>query len=296
MTGNSYYGNIYQRGGWYGIDGDAFAGDLAGSQSNPLLFDLWNGAFANTSVVGYGATNVQDQHAAHTSEFRLMGGSQGFDWLDMSQIGGGNGSPYGPGTAIVSVAPNTVMGGSFHTMSDGTYMLDATQPGAWIGQFNGHMDGGVANIQGPQAGTGTIEVGGSGRPDGGGHLELGGPVGSSSGGEVIGISEGTLMLDNPMQFHGTVVWDPNTGVNSDNRVTYEGVHADSWKFSGEQLQLWSGSTDVLNTNMIPTHGIGQNWNVSDTAAGVVISSFNPHPAPGVSLGGMTDAVVLGQHA
>ncbi len=125
------------------------------------------------------------------------------------------------------------------------------------------LDAGVSTIEGgrvvinaPLAGQGTIFMAnGLGDHDGFGHagsLELGGAVGA---GETIGIDVGTLLIDRPLDFAGTLDFQPDLGsrggsfhYTAEQGVLLKGLTASSYGFdnAAHTLTLFEGDA-VLDT-------------------------------------------------
>jgi spore coat protein U-like protein len=76
----------------------------------------------------------------------------------------------------------------------------------------------------------------------GGHLELGGAV---SYGQTISFdaTSATLTIDHPHRFHGSVV-GPADSTYRENRIELLGIHADSYAFTNDLLNLYAGDRVV----------------------------------------------------
>ena len=110
------------------------------------------------------------------------------------------------------------------------------------------IEGGTVVVNAPLNGQGTIlMVNGLGSHEGYGHagsLELGGPVGP---GETIGIDVGNVVIDRPMEFAGTLDFQPDVGsggarYTATQGVLLKGLTASSYAFddAAHTLTLWSG--------------------------------------------------------
>ncbi len=118
------------------------------------------------------------------------------------------------------------------------------------------IEGGTVVVNAPLSGQGTILMTNgvndyTGYTDAG-TLELGGPVGA---GETIGINVGTLVIDRPMEFAGTLDFHPDLGSHEGDThylgtqgVSLKGLTASSYGFDNatHTLTLFNGDA-VLDT-------------------------------------------------
>lgn len=139
-------------------------------------------------------------------------------------------------------------------------------------KFNASVtDGATATINGDMTGNGTIIVGN--RADNySSTLTLNGVVGSD---ETVQIVAGTLVIDQPPSFAGSIDWNYDTGTIPAQAIL-AGTKADSFSFNGSEMSFFQAGQKVLDVNIHQDQsGLTTPWNVSQTSQGVVISSLDP---------------------
>lgn len=180
--------------GTYTLNG----GSYTGAAGNTAVADqptlrLEHHAVANVTVNGTGEPPPASA-MPHYATFDAYG----HDTLNLS-LGGGRGSPLGPGLATVNLEPGARLSGSVATDVDGFLKVKGA-PGASLVNYSGDLDGGAADIQADIRGSGTIEARGAGPTDGA-VLSLDGAV---SRGETVRITGGNVNLYQPMRFAGLI--------------------------------------------------------------------------------------------
>jgi len=247
------------------LDGGTFTGNVGSADENtqPTL-SLEHGATVTAATAGFDSSSgVLQQTRFSTFDVKQS------DTLNINAIGA-RGGP-GPGVETVNVEPGgrvdlgvqqifgdlTVNGGN----------------GARVGNFNGTISSASATVQPDIDGTGTVTLTGS-LPEAGAGLALNGAV---SAGETINLDAGSLQLNDPMRFQGTIDWLPNGATFGSDfgfaTTTLAGVNADSYTLNNDTLSLFQGNNDFLNLHL--TNPTNAPLNVSQGSQGVVLSQIGP---------------------
>ena len=166
-------------------------------------------------------------------------------------------SPYGhgalkaPDNLTVNLGAQAVLGAGFDVKDGSTLRVNGDGTTGFTASAS-TVHGGTVVIAAPVAGTATITmdngavISSTGEADAG-TLELGGRVGA---GVTIDIRMGTLLLDKPQLFAGTVGIRASEGTSSygPQSVLLKGLAADSFSFddAAHRMTLWSGNA-VLDT-------------------------------------------------
>jgi len=236
-------------------------GPISGCQ--PVL-DLRNASLAGLSMPNalppppydtyvsptqYGTVNVR----GHSSIGSMEVGN--FSSQSRGPVGFGHGSLTAPDVLTVNLGGRATLDTRFD-VKDGSTLTVNGGDGSSVNADSSVIEGGAVAILAPLAGQGTILM-----TDGlttlsgftnAGTLELGGPVGA---GETIGIDVGTLAIDRPLAFAGTLDFQPDLGSRAggshptgEQGVLLRGLAASSYGFddAAHTLTLFDGDA-VLDT-------------------------------------------------
>jgi len=255
--------------GQFTLDGGSFTGNVGSTDpDNQPVPSLKHGATVDAHTAGFGSTFV----VAGQARFSTFDVKQ-TDTLNITALGG---RPLpGPGIETVNVEPG---GRADLNIQQGLGQLTVNGGnGARVVNFDGTIfNGGKVSIQPALVGSGTVSLVASDAPPNSLTLDRG-----VSSGETIRLNEGSLQLNDPMQFLGEIDWQPSSGLPLPITTTLAGVSADSYSLSNDMLSLFQGDRDVLNLRVsVPA---GAPFNVSETNQGVLLSTFSPLPGNGTPL-------------
>ncbi len=208
----------------------------------------------------------------------------------------GHGALKAPDNLTVNLAAQAVLGAGFDVKDGSTLTVNGdTTTGFNVGAST--IEGGQVVIGAPLAGTGTVTMtnGAVVTPTGdadAGTLELAQRVGA---GVTIGIRMGTLLLDKPQLFAGTVGLRASEGSGSTGpqSVLLRGLTASSFGFddAAHRMTLWSGSA-VLDTVQFTADTVSASFktgpyasvDVLQTADGVLLRGlYSTSPAGALEL-------------
>jgi len=253
--------------GQYTLNGGTFSGNVGSIAENtqPTLI-LEHGATVNATTGAFSSSSGFDSDPRFSS----------FDIKQSDSLGINDGLGAGGGFETINVA----RGGRLDLNVQQTFgdLTVNGGKGAQVEDFNGTIASASATIEPTIIGNGTVTVSGVLLPADGAALTLDGAVGK---GETIQLDAGTLQLNDPMKFHGTLDWLPNgsefaVGLGDDTSATLAGISADSYTLNDDMLRLFNGEHDFLNIHLTnPTHAP---LYVSEGTGGVVLSLLAPQPA------------------
>jgi hypothetical protein len=201
----------------------------------------------SASPTQYGTVNVR----GHSSIGSLAIGN--FSGESRAPAGIGHGPLTAPDVLTVNLEGQARLATRFDVKDGST--LTVNGGGRYsLAAGNSVIESGTVVVNAPLNGQGTIlMVNGLGSHEGYGHagsLELGGPVGA---GETIGIDVGNVVIDRPMEFAGTLDFQPDVGsggfhYTATQGVLLKGLTASSYAFdnAAHALTLFNGDA-VLDT-------------------------------------------------
>jgi hypothetical protein len=166
---------------------------------------------------------------------------------------------------LIQISSETIDG-------SGGSAFTSSSSGSGTNNFNASVtNGATSTINADMTGSGTIIVGNS-TDTHSSTLTLNGVVGS---GETVQINTGTLLLDQPMSFAGSIDWNYYAGTIPAEAIL-AGTNADSFSFDGSEVSFFQSGQDVLDINIHQDQsGLTAPWSVSQTPQGIVISSLDP---------------------
>ncbi len=200
-----------------------------------------------TSPTQYGTVNVH----GHGSIGSLEIGN--FSNTSRGPVGVGHGPLTAPDVLTVNLGGRATLDARFDVKDGSTLTVNGGDRSS-LDAGDSMIEGGAVVINAPLNGQGTIlMVNGLGDLSGFGHagsLELGGPVGT---GETIGIKVGNVVIDRPMEFAGTLDFQPDVGsfksyYTATQGLLLKGLTASSYAFdnAAHTLTLFNGDA-VLDT-------------------------------------------------
>ncbi len=229
----------------------------------PVL-DLRNASLAGLSMPNALPPSPYDTYASPTQYGIVnVGGHSSIGSMEVdnfsSQSRGPVGVGHGPLTAPDVLTVNLEEQATLDTrfdVKDGSTLTVNGGDGSSVNAGNSVIEGGAVTILAPLAGQGTILMTNglttlSGFTNAG-TLELGGPVGA---GDTIGIDVGTLLIDQPLDFAGTLDFQPDLGsrgggshATGEQGVLLKDLAASSYGFdnAAHTLTLFDGAS-VLDT-------------------------------------------------
>lgn len=200
-----------------------------------------------TSPTRYGTVNVR----GHSSIGSMEVGN--FSSQSRGPIGIGHSPLTAPDVLTVNLEGRATLATRFDVKDGSTLTVNGGDRSS-LDAGASLIEGGTVVVNAPLSGQGTILMtyGLGGLDDFGnaGRLELGGPVGA---GETIGINVGTLVTDRPLDFAGTLDFQPDVGsggvhYTATRGVLLKGLTASSYGFdnAAHTLTLFNGDA-VLDT-------------------------------------------------
>jgi len=176
-----------------------------------------------------------------------------FSSTSRGPVGVGHGPLTAPDVLTVNLGGQATLDARFDVKDGSTLTVNGGDRSS-LDAGDSAIEGGAVVINAPLNGQGTIlMVNGLGDLSGFGHagsLELGGPVGT---GETIGIKVGNVVIDRPMEFAGTLDFQPDVGsfksyYTATQGVLLKGLTASSYAFdnAAHTLTLFNGDA-VLDT-------------------------------------------------
>jgi hypothetical protein len=163
---------------------------------------------------------------------------------------------------------------SLETVASPSGSAFTSSSSGWLGtsDLNASVtNGATATINADMTGSGTIIVGNSADTHSS-TLTLNGVVGS---GETVQINAGTLLIDQPPSFAGSIDWNYYAGTIPAEAIL-AGTNADSFSFNGSEMSFFQSGHDVLNIKIYQDQsGLTSPWTVSQTPQGIAISSLYP---------------------
>ena len=201
------------------------------------------------SPAQYGTVNVR----GHSSLGNMEVGN--FSSQSRGPSGIGHGPLTAPDVLTVNLEERAALDTRFD-VKDGSTLTVNGGDGSSLDAGASVIEGGAVVVNAPLAGQGTILMTYglsdlAGYADAG-RLELGGPVGA---GETIGINVGEVVIDRPMEFAGTLNFQPDLGSHAGEfhytatqGTLLKGLAASSYGFddAAHTLTLWGGDA-VLDT-------------------------------------------------
>ncbi len=188
--------------------------------------------------------------------------------------------PFSSGPIVVNLAPGASLAGSFET-NYSSITVNGARGARLINDGNTDFSGTVAVINADVVGTGSFQVAslpsflGLAVP---GSLEFADAV---SRGETVTIGNPTiaqagiewdeLKIDQPREFHGSVVLQPNAFVELVGLAT-----ADSYSYSKDILSIWSGD-HVIDTLRLTNQSGGDLVVATDSSGDVFVEPSGPSP-------------------
>ena len=221
---------------------------LAGlSMPNALPPPPYNTYSTLTSPTQYGTVNVRGQSSIGSMEVG------NFSNESRAPAGIGHGPLTAPDVLTVNLEGQARLATRFDVKDGSTLTVNGGDQSSLVAGAS-VIEGGTVVVNAPLNGQGTIlMVNGLGSHEGYGHagsLELGGPVGP---GETIGIDVGNVVIDRPMEFAGTLDFQPDVGsgrvhYTATQGVLLKGLTASSYAFddAAHTLTLFNGDA-VLDT-------------------------------------------------
>jgi hypothetical protein len=181
-----------------------------------------------------------------------------------------------------------IMGSELNTTQISSQTIDGSGGSTFTGSIiasddnnsNGSVtNGATATINADMTGSGTFIVG-NGADTRSSTLTLNGLVGS---GETAQVNAGTLLIDQPPSFAGSIDWNYYAG-SIPAEIILAGTHADSFSFNGSEMSFFQAGFDVLNITIHQQNqsGLAVPWSVSQTPQGTVISSLDPSQIVGAA--------------
>ena len=221
---------------------------LAGlSMPNALPPPPYNTYNTLTSPTQYGTVNVRGQSSIGSIDIGNFSGES------RAPAGIGHGPLTAPDVLTVNLEGQARLATRFDVKDGSTLTVNGGDQSS-LDAGASVIEGGTVVVNAPLNGQGTIlMVNGLGSHEGYGHagsLELGGPVGP---GETIGIDVGNVVIDRPMEFAGTLDFQPDVGsgrfhYTATQGVLLKGLTASSYAFddAAHTLTLFNGDV-VLDT-------------------------------------------------
>jgi hypothetical protein len=250
--------------GQYTLDGGTFTGDVGSIDENTQpTVTLEHGATVNATTGSFSSLSGFDSDPR-------------FSTFDVKQ------------SDTLSINDGLGAGGGFETINvdrGGRLDLSVQQTfgdltvnggkGARVEDINGTIASGDASIQPAVIGRGTVTVTSVLLPADGAVLTLDSAVGK---GETIQLDAGTLQLNDPMKFFGTLDWLPNGSefsfdLGDDTSTVLAGISAQSYTLNDDTLILFKGHNDFLNIHL--TNPTNAPLYVSEGTGGVVLSLLAP---------------------
>lgn len=231
---------------------------LAGlSMPNALPPPPYNTYNTLTSPTQYGTVNVRGQSSIGSIDIG------NFSSESRAPAGIGHGPLTAPDVLTVNLEGQARLATRFDVKEGSTLTVNGGDQSSLVAGAS-VIEGGTVVVNVPLNGQGTIlMVNGLGSHEGYGHagsLELGGPVGP---GETIGINVGNVVIDRPMEFAGTLDFQPDVGsgrvhYTATQGVLLKGLAASSYAFddAAHTLTLFNGDAvlDMIQFSQNTTSG------------------------------------------
>ena len=231
---------------------------LAGlSMPNALPPPPYNTYNTLTSPTQYGTVNVRGQSSIGSIDIGNFSGES------RAPAGIGHGPLTAPDVLTVNLESQATLATRFDVKDGSTLTVNGGGQSS-LNAGDSVIEGGTVVVNVPLNGQGTIlMVNGLGSHEGYGHagsLELGGPVGP---GETIGIDVGNVVIDRPMEFAGTLDFQPDIGsggvhYTATQGALLKGLTASSYAFddAAHTLTLFNGDSalDTIQFSQNTTSG------------------------------------------